>query len=67
MGRRKKKKLTSYTSLAVRFHLPTFITLTLITLIPLLYTLKISFFDYQLSSPGSENVFSGFGTVKFVK
>lgn len=59
MGRRKKKKLTSYTSLAVRFHLPTFITLTLITLIPLLYTLKISFFDYQLSSPGSENVFVG--------
>ena len=53
MGRRKKKKLTSYTSLAVRFHLPTFITLTLITLIPFLYTLN------QLSSPGIENFFVG--------
>ncbi|MGI6070078.1 MAG: carbohydrate ABC transporter permease [Blautia sp.] len=60
MRRKKQKKLTNYTSYAIRFHLPTFITLTLITLIPLLYTLKISFFDYQLSSPGSESVFVGF-------
>lgn len=59
MRRRKQKKLTSYTTLAIRFHLPTFITLTLITLVPLLYTLKISFFDYQLSNPGSEHTFVG--------
>ncbi len=26
---------------------------------PLLYTLKISFFDYQLSNPGSEHIFVG--------
>lgn len=57
---KKHKKLTNYTSLAIRFHLPTFITLTLITLVPLLYTLKISFFDYQLSNPGSDKVFVGF-------
>ena len=59
MKHRKQKKLTNYTTLAVRFHLPTFITLTLITLVPLLYTLKISFFDYQLSNPGSEHTFVG--------
>lgn len=59
MRRKKQKKLSNYTSLAVRFHLPTYITLTLITLIPLLYTLKISFFDYQLANPGSEDVFVG--------
>lgn len=59
MKHRKQKKLTNYTSLAIRFHLPTFVTLTLITLVPLLYTLKISFFDYQLSNPGSENIFVG--------
>lgn len=57
---KKSKKLTNYTSLAIRFHLPTFITLTLITLVPLLYTLKISFFDYQLANPGSDKVFVGF-------
>lgn len=59
MRHKKQKKLMNYTSLAIRFHIPTFLTLTVITLVPLLYTLKISFFDYQLSSPGSENVFVG--------
>lgn len=55
-----KKKLTNYNSIAIMFHLPTFITLTIITLVPLLYTFKISFYDYKLSNPGSENTFIGF-------
>lgn len=54
-----KKKLTNYNSIAIMFHLPTFITLTLITLVPLLYTFKLSFYDYKLSDPGSENTFIG--------
>lgn len=57
---RRQKKLTNHTSLAVRFHLPAFLTLTLITLIPLLYTFKLSFYDYKLSEKGSEDVFVGF-------
>ncbi len=59
MKKKKQKKLMNYTSLAIRFHLPTFLTLVLITLVPLLYTFKISFFDYQLSDPGSEDIFVG--------
>lgn len=59
MKKKKQKKLMNYTSLAIRFHLPTFLTLILITLVPLLYTFKISFFDYQLSNPGSEHIFVG--------
>ncbi|MHB8063233.1 MAG: carbohydrate ABC transporter permease [Ruminiclostridium sp.] len=59
MLRRKKKLLTNNNTLAVIFHLPTFITLTLITLVPLLYTLKISFYDYKLSIPGSDKIYIG--------
>lgn len=59
MIHRKKKKLENYSDLALKFHLPTYVTLSLITLLPLLYTLKLSFYDYQLSSPGSESVFVG--------
>jgi len=57
---RKKKKLKNYNSLAMCFHIPTFVTLTFITLIPILYTVWLSFYDYQLANPGSENVFVGF-------
>ncbi len=56
---KKNRKLQNYSHLAVAFHLPAFLTLTAITLGPLLYTLKISFFDYKISSAGSENVFVG--------
>ncbi len=56
----KNRKLQNYSHLAVAFHLPAFLTLTAITLGPLLYTLKISFFDYKISSAGSEDVFVGF-------
>ena len=57
---RKKKKLKNYSSLSLKFHLPTFIALTFVTLIPLLYTLRLSFFDFKLSEAGSENHFVGF-------
>lgn len=57
----RQRKLKNYTSIARKFHAPAFITLTLITLVPLLYTFKLSFFDYELSNPGSENNFIGFG------
>lgn len=56
---KKTKKLTDYNRLALTFHLPAFVLLGLITLIPLLYTLKLSFFNYQISQPGSENEFVG--------
>ncbi len=56
---KRKRKLQNYTHLAVAFHLPAFLTLTVITLGPLLYTLKISFYDYKISSSGSEDVFVG--------
>lgn len=55
----KKRKLKSYGTLAFRFHLPAFLTLSIVTVIPLLYTLRISFYDYKLSEKGSENVFVG--------
>ena len=57
---RKRKKLKNYTKLSLQFHLPTFITLTLITLIPLLYTLRLSFYDFKLSDHGSADRFVGF-------
>lgn len=57
--KRKKKKLKTYNSLALRFHFPAFLTLSLITLLPLLYTFRLSFYDYKLSEKGSENVFVG--------
>lgn len=57
--KRKKKKLKTYNSLAFRFHFPAFLTLSLITLLPLLYTFRLSFYDYKLSEKGSENVFVG--------
>lgn len=56
----KKKSLENHSRLALAFHLPAFLVLSVITLGPLLYTLKISFYDYKLSSSGSENVFVGF-------
>lgn len=56
---KKNRKLQNYSHLAVMFHLPAFLTLTVITLGPLLYMFKISFFDYKISSAGSENVFVG--------
>lgn len=56
---KKRRKLKNYSFTALIFHMPTFLALTLITLVPLLYTLKISFYDYKLSNPGSSDVFVG--------
>ena len=55
----KKKSLENHSRLAVAFHLPAFFVLSVITLGPLLYTLKISFFDYKLSSSGGERCVCG--------
>lgn len=55
----RKKKLSNYNLLAIQFHLPAFLALTLITLVPLLYTLRLSFYDYKLSEKGSKDVFVG--------
>ena len=57
---KRKKKLTNHSSLSLKFHLPTFIALTFVALIPLLYTLRLSFFDFKLSEAGSEHHFVGF-------
>ncbi len=56
---KRRKKLTNHTTLAVRFHLPTFITLTVITLVPLIYALRLSFYDFKLSDAGSKDRFVG--------
>lgn len=56
---KRKKKLSDNSSLALRFHLPTFITLTFVALIPLIYTLRLSFYDFKLSEAGSANRFVG--------
>lgn len=45
--------------LAIRFHSPTFLILSVITLGPLLYALYISFFDFRLSNPAGEHTFVG--------
>lgn len=55
----RKKKLSNYSLLAVQFHLPAFLALTLITLVPLLYTFRLSFYDYKLSEKGRKDVFVG--------
>ena len=57
---KRKKKLANYSSLSLKFHLPTFIALTFVALIPLLYTLRLSFYDFKLSDAGSEDRFIGF-------
>lgn len=46
--------------MAFRFHFPTFLILSLITLGPLLYALYISFYDFRLSNPSGESTFVGF-------
>lgn len=55
----RKKKLKTYHALAFKFHFPAFFALSMITLIPLLYTFRLSFYDYKLAEKGSENVFVG--------
>lgn len=46
--------------MALGFHLPTFLILSVITLGPLIYALYISFYDFRLSNPGGEDTFVGF-------
>jgi multiple sugar transport system permease protein len=46
--------------LAILFHSPTFVVLSIITLGPLLYALWISFFNFRLSAPGGQKQFIGF-------
>jgi len=54
------RKLSDTRRLALQFHLPTFLILSIITLGPLLYAVRISFFDFRLSNPGGEHRFVGF-------
>lgn len=46
------------------FHLPAMIMLTLVTMIPLIYNIRISFFGFSLSHPGSRDLFVGFQNYK---
>ncbi len=55
----KKSNLINDRKLAFRFHFPAFFVLLFITLIPLLYTFRLSLFNYQLSIPGSDKEFIG--------
>jgi multiple sugar transport system permease protein len=62
----KTRKLLDYRKLAFNFHFAAFFVLSIVTLIPLAYTFRLSFFDYQLSKPGSLNIFIGLKNYKFL-
>jgi len=49
---------------ALYFHLPAIIILTLITMVPLLYNIRLSFMGFSLTEPGSRNLFVGLGNYK---
>lgn len=53
------KKLNSTRHVAMLFHAPTVIVLTLITMVPLLYNLHMSLHGFKLSVIGSRNTFVG--------
>lgn len=57
----KQKKLMDRRRLALEFHAPAFVVLALITVVPLIYTFRMSLFNYQLAVPGSNQEFIGFG------
>ncbi len=58
--KKSQSRLHSERTLAILFHSPTFVVLSIITLGPLLYALWISFFNFRLSVPGGQNQFVGF-------
>lgn len=47
------------TTVPLLFHAPTFIVLTAITMLPLLYNVYISLHGFRLAVPGSEHIFVG--------
>lgn len=57
--KKSQAKLHNERTMAILFHSPTFIVLSVITLGPLLYALWISFFNFRLSVPGGQNQFVG--------
>lgn len=44
---------------ALLFHLPAMLILTLVTMVPLVYNFRISFYGFSLSNPGSRDLFVG--------
>ena len=56
----RKRRLATNSRMALFFHTPTFLILSLITLGPVVYTIYLSFFNYSLSSPGSQHQFIWF-------
>ena len=59
--KKSQSRIHSERTLAILFHTPTFLVLSIITLGPLLYSLWISFFNFRLSVPGGQDQFIGFG------
>lgn len=57
--KKSQSRLHNERTLAILFHSPTFIVLSVITLGPLFYALWISFFNFRLSVPGGQNQFVG--------
>jgi multiple sugar transport system permease protein len=45
---------------ALLFHLPAMVILTAITMVPLIYNIRISFFGFSLTKPESRDTFVGF-------
>jgi multiple sugar transport system permease protein len=53
------KKLNTTRHVAILFHTPTIIILTLITMVPLFYNLRMSLYGFKLSVVGSRDMFVG--------
>lgn len=57
--KKSQTRIHSEKTLAILFHSPTFLVLSIITLGPLLYSLWISLFNFRLSVPGGREQFVG--------
>ena len=51
---------------ALLFHMPAIVLLTLITMVPLIYNIRISFYDFSLTSPGGRDIFVGLENYKMI-
>lgn len=59
-------KVDSKQRTALMFHIPAIVLLTLITMVPLIYNLRISFYDFSLTRAGSRDIFVGLENYKMI-
>ena len=51
---------------ALMFHMPAIVLLTLITMVPLIYNIRISFYDFSLTRAGNRDIFVGLENYKMI-